>query len=57
MGEIREIEEIRETEEEIRDRKRKEFNASELSKIKPETDITIEEAENFWNELFMGMVK
>ena len=56
MGEIREIEEIRETEEEIRDRKRKEFNASDSSKIKPETDITLEEAKNFWNDFFIKYI-
>ena len=26
-------------------------------KIKPETDMTFEEAEAFWNEVFMSMAK
>ena len=46
---FREIKEIRE----IKDEKKEEENKNYL-KIKPETDITIEEAREFWDAIFKG---
>lgn len=38
------------------DRREKEINRimEEFRKIKPETDITIEESREFWNSIFMN---
>lgn len=53
--EIREIREIRTNERitEEEERKKKELG---YMKIKPETDITYEEANKFWDTLFSNMV-
>lgn len=49
MREIREIK-VREI------RKEKEEEQKEFLKIKPETDITFEECQKFWDEIFGGEV-
>ena len=48
---------FREVEKNIENEKIKQNKEEAYKKIKPETDITYEEANAFWNELFMNMAK
>lgn len=48
---------FREVEKNIENEKNKQNKEEAYKKIKPETDITHEEANAFWNELFMNMAK
>ena len=48
---------FKEEEKNIENKKINKNEKKTYKKIKPETDITFEEAEAFWNEVFMNMAK
>lgn len=48
---------FREVENNIENEKIKQNKEEAYKKIKPETDMTFEEAEAFWNDVFMNMAK
>ena len=48
---------FREVEKKYRKRKNNKNEEESYKKIKPETDMTFEEAEAFWNEIFVNLAK
>ena len=48
---------FREVEKNIENEKINKNEEESYKKIKPETDMTFEEVESFWNEVFMNMAK
>ena len=48
---------FREVEKNIENEKNNKNEEESYKKIKPETDMTFEEAEAFWNEIFVNLAK
>ena len=48
---------FREVEKNIENEKINKNEEESYKKIKPETDMTFEEAESFWNEIFVNLAK
>ena len=48
---------FREVERNIEKEKNEQNKEEAYKKIKPETDMTFEEAEAFWNEIFVNLAK